>query len=172
MSLIHSISLYLRLTFGLNRYSVSVIFHIIRSRLKERPFFVTEKEKLLSRQVIILSLQVDEKRVTRVKSPWAREDGTCYFVIFAVCHQTLVCFPCACFVWVRLLVGEWSSVSRKGMLFHLPRFLITVIYALQWVLKDVLAYQGQSMFLTTPDSKCTQMAWLQSNGLYTFIVQS
>lgn len=56
------------------------------------------KRRLLSRQVIVLSLQVDEKRVTTVKSPWACEDGTCYFVVFAVCHQTLVCFPCACFV--------------------------------------------------------------------------
>ena len=40
------------------------------------------KRRLLSRQVIVLSLQVDEKRVTTVKSPWACEDGTCYFVVF------------------------------------------------------------------------------------------
>ena len=50
------------------------------------------KRRLLSRQVIVLSPQVDEKRVTTVKSPWACGDGTCYFLVFAVCHQTRFVF--------------------------------------------------------------------------------
>ena len=162
-------------TFGFNRYSISVIFHIVKSHLKERPSFVIEKEKLLSRQLTVFSLQVVEKRIRpQLSCPIIVKNimmASTTLISLLFCHLTVVCFTCDCFVWVRLLVGEWSSISREGMLFNLLNFLITVIYALQWVLKDAPVYQGQSMFLMTPDSKWAQMAWLQSNGLYTFIIQ-